>query len=588
MIFKRIGLALGLACCFITTAQAATSCAVWADLKSNAQTTIVSMKVPSESTFHLTGRLVYRPLLVDEKTHWLGFQLYDAEAKLNNIASITQEYTVPFAVRISNISGDILEYKFNANLKHADQQKLIALYRAFHISKKPENLKGDQYFVEESDDIGKYRAAYTLIDSQNLQRKKLNYITSEEDKNKSNYAKNLLKINDADILKDQFNFFTDQCWISQTQGESHVKVMSSDGNMDIDVLQHLELTRSKLPLTDDIRLLNLPENPKEWGNIDEALIYPKAPPQPLSSVKAFISVLKNINWLKGDREDILNFLYDNDQYLDHLMSVIAEKQLDDKIESKLFMYLGKHDSANSKVLLTDVFLQETLFSPNQRFRSLMALKYSENPLAAEQVDAIFEYSNSMGLQGENLKLAHTGMMVVGVIAKNQKGSEFASELTQRLAETLRYTNAEHNSAALIAALGNSADRSHEKLIGKYLDADSPRLRSNAADALAKMPSSSSLKYLSHQLSHEKDTKAQSAIIKAIGKNELSPRHLNTLFDYAKPNKKIDIRSAAISALADQVDTHPEVKENLKQLVKSESNQRNLRKLMKAIYSSDSE
>lgn len=255
------------------------------------------------------------------------------------------------------------------------------------------------------------------------------------------------------------------------------------------------------------------------------------------------------------------------------------------LESKLFMYLGKHDSANSKQLLTEVFVEQGLFSPNQRFRSLMALKYSEKPLSVSQVDAIFEYSMSYGLNEENSKLAHSALMVMGAIAKNQRGSEFSTQLTQKLADTLSFSATESKASALITALGNSGDNNHQQLIGDYLAVDSPRLRVNAAEALAKMPSEASLNYLSNQLSQETDSKAQGAILKAMGNNKLDAEQVDSIYAFAGSNNSRDIRSAAISALSQQAKSQPQVKSRLKALVKTETNQKNLRQLMKALYGS---
>tara|TARA_Y100000310_G_scaffold62369_1_gene57676 strand:+ start:2665 stop:4422 length:1758 start_codon:yes stop_codon:yes gene_type:complete len=581
----KLSLLFGTLLGYASAAYAVPHCTVWGELQSKADTNIVSMNSPSKSQFDLQGRLIYRPLLVLEKFHWLGFELYQAQAKLNKTVSTSNEYAVPFAVKVSNNSGEVLDYRFNAKLKAADQQKLIALYRAFHRAKPPENLQGDKYWVKERDDIGQYKSLYTVLADNKLKRNKLSYLEPTDTRQSTNAAKKLMQLEVANIISDEFTFENDKCWLTKTLGNSHIQVSSSDGSMNIEVLQTLSLNRSNQSIPDDARLLQLPEDPNQWENLSADWVYPKAPPQPLKNTETFITALKSMDWLEGDRKTLLQFLYDNDQYLLSLKELISTKAIADPLESKLFMYLGKHDSVNSKQLLTEVFVEPGLFSPNQRFRSLMALKYSEKPLTDMQVEAIFEYSMSYGLDEENSKLAHSALMVMGAIAKNQQGSEFSTQLTQKLADSLSSSATEQKASALITALGNSGDYDHQQLIGDYLAGDSARLRLNAAEALAKMPSKTSLNYLSNQLNQETDSKAQGAILKAMGNNELDAEQVDSIYAFADASNPKDIRSAAISALSQQAKSKPEVKSRLKALVKTETNQKNLRQLMKALYGS---
>ncbi|KPM79822.1 HEAT repeat domain-containing protein [Pseudoalteromonas sp. UCD-33C] len=581
----KLSLLFGTLLGYASAAYAVPHCTVWGELQSKADTNIVSMNIPSKSQFDLQGRLIYRPLLVAEKFHWLGFELYQAQAKLNKTVSTSNEYSVPFAVKISNNSGEVLDYRFNAKLKVGDQQKLIALYRAFHLAKPPENLQGDKYWVKERDDIGQYKSLYTVLADNKLKRNKLSYLEPTDTRQSTNAAKKLMQLEAANIISDEFTFENDKCWLTKTLGNSHIQVSSSDGSMNIEVLQTLSLNRSNQSIPDDARLLQLPEDPNQWENLSTDWVYPKAPPQPSKNTEAFITALKSMDWLEGDRKTLLQFLYDNDQYLLSLKELISTKSIADPLESKLFMYLGKHDSVNSKQLLTEVFVEPDLFSPNQRFRSLMALKYSEKPLTDMQVEAIFEYSMSYGLDEENSKLAHSALMVMGAIAKNQQGSEFSTQLTQKLADSLSSSATEQKASALITALGNSGDYDHQQLIGDYLAGDSPRLRLNAAEALAKMPSKTSLNYLSNQLNQETDSKTQGAILKAMGNNELDAEQVDSIYAFADASNPRDIRSAAISALSQQAKSKPEVKSRLKALVKTETNQKNLRQLMKALYGS---
>lgn len=563
-----------------SNAAIANECTVWGELTSNAQTQITTMKTPQASMFSLHGQLIRRPLLSDDTTQWTGYQLYHAEAKINHDLALTHEYAVPFAVKTSKVSGEVLEYHFNAKLEAAEQQKLIALYRAFHIAKQPHNQAGAQYLVEEQDDLGKYTAKYSLGQHNTLKRERLNY--TQLGKENQPLSSGMLQITQANIVRDEFNFAKDKCWFVDVSGVSHVTALSKDKNLAIDVAQSLKLKRNQAPLPTDARLLQLGDDPKQWANLNYAFVYPKPPAKPLATQKAFMHALKGLDLKTSNRDAIYRFLHNNDSYIPSLKEALAAGSLDDKLESKLLMYLGKHDSVNAQRLLVEIVTEGDQFTPQQRFRSLMAMRYSEQPMSENLVDALFNFAMSEQ-QGHSKQLSHTTLMIVGAMAKNQAGSDYANTLTQRLADNLRASNDEAKSAALIAALGNSNNTQYQADVGSYLQGPSARLRAEAAQALAKMPNKTSLNYLQSQLDNESNVKAQSEILKAMGKNQLDQTQLNTIYHYASSSREREVRSAAITALSDQASTNQAAKASLQQLLKSETNQKNLHQLMKALH-----
>ena len=84
----KLSLLFGTLLGYASAAYAVPHCTVWGELQSKADTNIVSMNSPSKSQFDLLGRLIYRPLLVAEKFHWLGFELYQAHVCQPTIVDI--------------------------------------------------------------------------------------------------------------------------------------------------------------------------------------------------------------------------------------------------------------------------------------------------------------------------------------------------------------------------------------------------------------------------------------------------------------------------------------------------------------------
>ena len=572
-------LLIGLLAGLFGFANASDKCVSWGDFSSEGQTKIITMETPSSSNFLLEGGLIRRMLIGDEKFQWVGFQLYQASVFLNKEKAQSNEYGVPFAVKVDKKSGAIVDYHFNAKLKWADQNKLKALHRSLYVPPKPKSITGPSYLMTEADDMGLYRSEYREIDKKSIQRKKLDYHKVGDDFSK--LGEGLLRIKIPNIIVDEFQFTRNDCWYEKVSGLSETEVESQDGNIRIAVKQTLSLKHNKKPIPSDARLLELPEDPKKWPLLDTLWVYPKAAPAPLPTKKDFLAAVKSLDLLKGDRESILQFLYDNDQYLSALQEQLLNQAYPDDFESKLFLFLGKHDSANAHQLLTGVFLEERMM-PNQRFRSLMALRYNSSPIDETLVNSIFQYSTTEK-SGENAKLANSALMIMGAVAKNHEGNPFSDSINQRLADALTGSNSDSTSAALLTAMGNSGDSKHQEMITEHLQANSPHLRSAAAHAMSSLPNDSVQAQLSEQLQREKNTKVQSALLRAMGKKPMSESDVDRVFHYASQSKETSVRSSAISALAEQAKSNKDVKTELKRLLKTEQNKNNLRKLMKALH-----
>lgn len=564
--------------CFALPAKAQT-CVDWFDFNSDATTKMTTMKVPSTNQFDLTGQLIRRPLLVTDKYYWVGYQLHNSVAMMDQQAGQSLEYSVPFAAKIDKASGRVIKYHFAAKLKAADESKLIAIHQALYITPKPVNAAGQpSYVMVEADDLGTYEVHYQEQSAQTVIRKKLQY-TAVADAASSSTA--IMKLQTPRVLSDEFRFNQDACWHHSVTGSSHIFVETTDKNMQIEVQQQVNLKKRLDALPLSARLLSLDEDPMNWRLISQDTIYPREPAKPLASEEAFITAIQLMDWKKGESETLLQFLYDNDQYLSVLNDLLLNQVFSDDDESKLFMYLGKHDSKNSQQLLTQVFMNEAM-SGNQRFRSLMGLKYSEREIDGHIIVDLMNYATDQHQQ-ENLTLSSTALMVLGAVAKNQPNSLTASIINEQLVDALQAKDLAQTKVALLAALGNSGNDENEEVVAEYLHSTNPRLRAEAAAALAKLPNSNSAERISAQLRGESDRRVQSVFIEAMAQSKLNEAQLNQVHQFASNADNRELRSVAIGALAKQMTYSKSVEPVLKELLKTEKNKRNLSQIMKALY-----
>ncbi|MBQ4814491.1 HEAT repeat domain-containing protein [Pseudoalteromonas luteoviolacea] len=555
--------------------SASQDCARWGDFTTLANTKMTTLNMPSQNRLSVSGQLVFRPLMQSDKFYWLGLQLSSAKLTLDNTDIQARYYSVPFAVKIAAQSGDILAYHFAAKLKAEDEQKLIAIYQQFHIEHLKKYDLRNPKILEESDNLGRYKIQYQKLADNSIQKHKLSYTMTTQ-------GTQLFAFKKPEIKQDSFIFTTSACWVEKLNGFNNTRVESDKGDIRIDVAQSIKFVTKAQPIAADISLMSLPMDPLKWPLLSADNVYPKPLPVPLSSAEVFTNVLLNKDLHALSSAELLQLLYDNQIYLASLHALIKQQAFADKQLSRLLLMIGKSDSVYAHQLLGTLYL-DTELDKNQRFRSLMALKYAEQPLNPALVEQLYAHIDNEALSKTDVKLARTALMVMGIIAKNQSGSVFAEQLTESLADRLVTTRDKHKQATLLNALGNSADSAHQERISKFLNNGDANLRATAALALSKMPNDVSLGYVEKSLKIETDNKAKQALLSAMGNNQLSESQVDDVLIFAHKQQGNEVRVAAINALAKQRAHHQGVIEKLKPLLRQERDQQVLKALMQAIH-----
>ena len=553
--------------------HAQTQCTYWGDFNTQAKTQMITLNQPSENKLSIAGQLLYRPLKQDETSYWLGLQLVSPQVEVDQQTINAALYGVPFAVKVNAKTKLVSDYHFAGKLKPADQQKLIAIYHSLHSEHLHQADLSEPMVRKESDDLGQYTVSYALNHDKSITRSKVNYLTTKQSGNMFDFAL-------PDVIDDEFILKLDHCGLRALQGENHTSVQTKKGDIKVAVEQKVQFKVNPAPIPGSTLLLTLDDNPLKWPMLSEHVLYPRPPANPLKDANAFIAALKGLDISNLTNEQLGQLLYDNQIYLASLKQLIKSQELADKMLSKLFLMVGKNDSSYAHQLLVDVYLDPDI-AGKQRFRSLMGLKYAEQPLAPELVDQILDSAQQQS-EGEQKRLSNSALMVLGVIAKNQSGSEFSSYVGERLAQQLKQTSDARRQVSILAALGNSGDSAQQDKIADYLNSSDTRLRTQAAESLGKMPNQESLNYITDQLGIEQDKNTQAALLRAMGNNELDSKQIDGLFSFSQSQPQ-QVRLAAIEALAQQAKTEPKLKARLKMLVKSEKDQQVQRALMKAVY-----
>ena len=527
----------------------------------------------SVSRLELTGTLLYRQLLAEDEYYWLGFELFQPSVRVEAESGTSPAYGVPFAAKIKRGTGRISSWHYNADLKPDDRDKLNGIYKTLHLNPPPTGANPGSYTVREADTVGQYEANYVRLPDGTQTRSRQQYTRLRPTDGST------FDLSEAIIHSDQFSFRGDSCWHTDVTGRSDIELKGGN-NLTIRVRQRLSLERLEGPIPADARLPKLPLNPLDWPQIPIEEIYPPAPRTPLANVDLFLERLAALDG--ASRDEIKDFLYDNDAYLSAIGDQIRGDAFSDDFEKRLLLMIGKADTPNAHTLLADLAVDIAL-DDNARFRSLMALRYSENPIADADLEMLFGYAENADLAGDDAEIANSAMMVLGIISRTQADSDFGQALSDRLMAQLYATNSDDRAAALLTAVGNSGDLAHVEGVGDYLDRDDPKIRARAADALGNLPSAESQEMLRKHLDAESNNRVKVNTLKALGKQDLDSRSVDTVFNYADRGQEDQIRRAAIETLANQAEANPDLKPRLKQLMKGERDRRNLQTLMRAIY-----
>jgi len=558
--------------------QAQQSCTTWSDFHSKATTEMLLQGMPSASEVELKAKLIHRTLMSDKEFDWVGFQLFAPENYLDNKRVDAAVYSVPFAVKINRQTQLDEEYIFNAPLKFEDQEKLKNIYKSFRILSPAKGADARRYQTLETDDIGQFEVEYQYTGPIHGSKSKLAYKKVGWTNKNTTFA----DVKDVVIHEDMLTFELGSCWLSKAVGQSDIEVLTEEQFLHLRVEQHNRLVLRQDKPSADARLLQLAKDPTTWDMLPFDEIYPPAVPNPMASGEQFVLALTSMEIRKLSHNELKKLLYDNQAYLHLLKAPLLKDVFSNEEQSRLILVLGLVDIPQSHALLTDIYLDEE-FDYEARFRTLMALKYAEKPLDQELVDEIFSYASKEQV-GSNNELAHSSMMVMGIISRNQAKSEFGRELSDRLALELTKSNREDGQAALLTALGNSGNTDHQDTITHYLGSESATLRERSAEALFHMPNEKALKSLSHSLVKEEISGTRQAILRSMGPNKFTNTEVKLVYDYAANSAEGDTRRAAISALVRQKEHDVDVKPQLKALMKKEKTEANLRDIMKALYS----
>ena len=547
------------------------SCTNWSDFATLGVTDMSVMGNASRVEFTLEASLIYRPLIRLEDAHWIGFQLYSPVSTANGQIAADLIYNVPFAAKIHSESGQLLDMVFNAPLKFEDQQKLRGVYVGLHVDQPPTGANPADYTVEDDDDIGLLEVRYQVDENTTIkQKQKYTELT------RSDLLNSMMEVSKVVIHDDETLFEADDCWYTSVDGSSDIEVLSRSNTLNVRVEQGLSLRRLDTPLPTDARLLTLPENPEEWIQMTAAEIYPPAVRQPEATAERFLARLGQLDI--NNSEAVLEYLFNNEKYLLLIKNNLDNGTYELDFEKRLMLMIGKTDSPNAHILLTEIFIDEDM-SDQARFRSLMALKYAENPIDEELVEQIFNHSASTSSR----QIGHSAMMVLGIVARNQIEQPFGRELSKRLSLELGSVNNPQQAAALLTALGNTGDSNNQSVLQNYLGHDDPLLRQRSAAALGQMLNGQSTENLSRLLAVETDPKVQKAALTSLSSSKLQGEQLNQVFEYASTAEQDEVRNAAIEALSGQMETNPAVQGQMKQLLKTEKNRANLHKILSAIY-----
>ncbi len=195
---------------------------------------------------------------------------------------------------------------------------------------------------------------------------------------------------------------------------------------------------------------------------------------------------KEMMALLDDKEQFVEWMRDNMEFLSYLDEILTSRQLNNEVSMNIFANLGYFDSVEGSRILAKVTLNESI-DENERFRALMGLKNTSAPLDDETLETLLEYGLNPD-NGEDWLKNATGMLM-GALAKERTNR--SPEQTKRINEAIEYgiTTFEDKRVIMAAAgnMGEGATKEVVKAIGDVVTTTNDyKSRRESAQAIEKL------------------------------------------------------------------------------------------------------
>ena len=525
----------------------------------------------------LDGRLMVRKLKETKKYAWYGFEVYRPKLLMDQKDVADEVYKIPFAMKLSLQTGEVLESHIPAKMDRTQRQKLLALYYALSTYELPFIMPYiGKHQVAERDHLGEKSTEYSR-DLLGAYHKKVLAYTSLDHKGG---AQGFTDPKDLKIHENTLDYSKDSCWLTNFAARSNI-AMKSRWGIQINTSTELVGRLIDKPIPQDSLLKKLGNNPLAWPKF--TLDVPKLEEEQRVNVMAFQRKLEEFSHARKT-QNLVKLLRGNANYYDQLRRDLAGGLLEDAVSQRVFLALGKVDTKESHSLLASVISDEEVGS-KEKFRALMALRYTKNAIEPETLGNLFEYVDSAH-EGDEKDAADSLLLVMGVVAGATEDPATAAALEHKIEDRLNRSQSSNDKRMLLAAVGNTRSPKIYQTAKPFVRDEDPHVRASALLSVGRAPGSDeSTTLLLKALQEDQNHGVKSAALQSLSKQSLDKEALAIVKGFTSATFPPSVRSAAINAYAIGRKDKPQVDEFLKELLKGETNRQVIKSIMSNLYTS---
>tara|TARA_R110001592_G_scaffold337300_1_gene623434 strand:+ start:19886 stop:21532 length:1647 start_codon:yes stop_codon:yes gene_type:complete len=510
----------------------------------------------------LRQRLSLTALESGEAGNWFALVIDESTGEIDGQPlSLPGEYA-PFAFKRS-ADGLIVDFWFPQWVDPETQQQFRSLAYLFQFIEAPEI---DGFQRREKDLNGTYLAKYR-IRGEEIVKNKIKYETLGSD------------VGDGkiEIVASEFSYTNGPCLLRHLDSKEQLTItitenMRSDNHSTVTLAEREEFLNSTI--------FDLPPNVMEWRRVVAATNLSGREVQ--ASPDELLDFLASHDLTDIDSFTLAMHLQEFSGALPALLPSLSGNALTDDERMRLINALGLVDTTESQYLLASV-LSSSEIAPNDKFRALQALAGTTVALAPDAYDVLSELLVKP-MESTDVVTNNSLLFTVGTIIGRRPDDPLAKELEFHLVDKLSNTEDYREREAIIGALGNTRSATATDTINDYVYDKNRRVQLAAIESLGRIGTKGAYTTLSTLLNDDLSETARTVVLSSLERYPLDSGTRNRVLEFAATDPDPRTRRAAIAALSSPRTKTPEVRLELKALLRTERSRENFKLLVRSIHS----
>ncbi|MEX1033125.1 MAG: HEAT repeat domain-containing protein [Cellvibrionaceae bacterium] len=496
----------------------------------------------------------------------VGMRLADVQLQVNGESDQATNQAMGAAFRVHYTAGGIPEsFEFPAQVTAQDRDMLENLVRTFQVTMD----EGHSWVARELNASGSFEAAYRRTAPSQVEKTKRDFsgMPSAE-----MLAGATIESRETIHLDPQRDWITEMVVseILQTQGQG--------GNPAMVINNHASLKLQPIAQAVDV---------DNWNFVAAAAPAEDSPApvpaiSPAEARRQILAALPQLDAITHGRITWIHRLRDLLRVDESLPAVLLEQlkteTLSDRTRADLYLAFELAGTEAAQTALVSV-LHDQVWSSRDAMRAIVALAGVDEP-SAETIEALWNTAQTGATTGDQQQLASTATFALGSIGNTLHAADnpgYSGLRDQLLSSAFASSGSDYYAEQrtnYVHALGNTRDASLATDLLNFLEDDAPEVRRAAALSLGMVGTDQAGEELISHFEQERNSQVRGAIAESLASwTQPSQSAVTTIRSAIHTERDENTRLGMARFLATNLDTFPENRETLQQLLRTEQSKR---------------